>query len=173
LDTPVIKSGRTWRFNPELSGKGQLTDSGSHAMAQLFWLTGFNPSKVAAFSDFMDKEVDINTAFSVKFKEGALGSFAVLGVDATGGMRESMVLWADKGVMRISLTEGSYVQYRGEKEHSEIPVVEPAVKSPAEDLIKVITESKKPETPFSVVEKIALLSDKIYESFEEGKIAEI
>ncbi|MCM8762323.1 MAG: Gfo/Idh/MocA family oxidoreductase [Candidatus Omnitrophica bacterium] len=59
---------RKWRLDPKFSGKGQLTDSGSHFVASLFFLTALNPEKVSAFIDFREVQVDINTSFIVKFK---------------------------------------------------------------------------------------------------------
>lgn len=165
----VTKSGRIWRFDPDLSGKGQLTDSGSHFVGMLFWITGLTPEKVGAFSDFLGKEVDINTAFSVKFRENALGSFGILGVDPS--FHEGMMIWGEKGVIKLSLSENSYIHYNDKKEQEEIPIVQPSVKTPAEDFVRCMREGKEPETDISVIEKVALLSDKIYESFQKGIIA--
>jgi len=164
----VRKSGRLWRFDPQLSGKGQLTDSGSHFVGMLFWITGLTPEKVGAFIDFCGEKVDINTSFSVKFKEGSLGSFGILGFDPS--FRELMMIWGEKGVIKLSLFENSYIYLNGKKEPEEIPVIKPKIKSPVEDLIKCVKDGKNPETDISVIEKVSLLSDKIYESFNKDII---
>ncbi|HOV21807.1 MAG TPA: Gfo/Idh/MocA family oxidoreductase [bacterium] len=165
----ITKSGRIWRFDPKFSGKGQLTDSGSHFISMLFWITSLTPEKVGAFIEFFDKKVDINSSFTVKFKEGALGSFSILGIDPS--YREALMIWGEKGLIKLSLFgENSYIHYNGEKEPKKISVSKPTIISPVDDLIKCIRENKEPETDISVIEKVALLSDKIYESFNKEKI---
>jgi predicted dehydrogenase len=164
----VTRSGRIWRFEPELAGRGQLTDSGSHFMAEIFFLTGLMPSDTVSFIDFQDKKVDVNSVFIIRFKENVIGSFGILGMDPS--FRESLMLWGKKGVIKLSLSENSYVQYNGEKETKEIPTVEPAAKSPADDFIRCILEGKKTVTSLSIIEKVANVSDKIYDSFRSGTI---
>ncbi|MCM8822338.1 MAG: Gfo/Idh/MocA family oxidoreductase [Candidatus Omnitrophica bacterium] len=165
----VRNTGRIWRFEPEFSGGGQLTDSGSHFVAMLFYITELTPAKVASFVDYHGMKVDINTAFIVNFKEKVIGSFGILGIDPS--FREALLIWGEKGVLKISaVSENSYVHYYGEKEQRPIPEVKSKVLSPAKDLVECIKRKKQPQTPFEVIEKVALLSDKIYQSFREGKI---
>ncbi|MCM8759090.1 MAG: Gfo/Idh/MocA family oxidoreductase [Candidatus Omnitrophica bacterium] len=166
----VRNTKRVWRFDPKFSGGGQLTDSGSHFVAMLFYLTGLTPTKVASFIDYRKMKVDINTAFIVNFKEKVIGSFGILGIDPS--FREALLIWGEKGVIKVSgYGENSYVHYYGKKEPQPIPEVKSEAGSPAADLIACIKGKKKPQTPFEVVEKVALLSDKIYESFRKRKIA--
>ncbi|HOL35969.1 MAG TPA: Gfo/Idh/MocA family oxidoreductase [bacterium] len=165
----VKNTGRTWRFDPKFSGGGQLTDSGSHFVAMLFYLTGLTPVKVASFIDYHGMKVDINTAFIVQFKEKAIGSFGILGIDPS--FREALLIWGEKGVIKLSAYgENCYVHYYGKKEPQKLPEFAGKVKSPAQDLIECIKGNKQPQTPFSVIEKVALLSDKIYQSFKQEKI---
>jgi len=163
----IIKNtGRLWRFDPKFSGGGQLTDSGSHFVAMIFYLTDLSPLKVFSFIDYLNMKVDINSAFIVKFKEGPIGSFGILGIDP--GFREALIIWGEKGVIKISASgENSYLHLNDEKEPKEIEKVLYDVKNPAEDFIKCIREKVQPKTPFKVVEKVALLSDKIYRSFKK------
>lgn len=168
----VRNSGRIWRFDPKFSGGGQLTDSGSHFVAMLFYLTELTPAKVASFIDYRKMKVDINTAFIVSFKENVNGSFGILGMDPS--FREALLIWGEKGVIKVSAYgEQSYVHYYGKKEPETIPEVHIETNSPAQDLIECIKGKKEPQTPFSVIEKVALLSDKIYQSFKEGKFVKV
>ncbi|MCM8832542.1 MAG: Gfo/Idh/MocA family oxidoreductase [Candidatus Omnitrophica bacterium] len=163
---------RPWRLDPKLSGKGQLTDSGSHFVDLIFFLTNFTPEKIASFIDFRGEKVDMNSAFIVKFKEGAIGSFGILAFDPS--FREGLFIWDDRNnVLKLSTNENSYVQFKGEKEIKEIEFFEPEVKSPAEDLIECIKRGKKPHTDWEIVEKVSLLSDMVYKSYFENKILEI
>jgi len=69
----------TWRQKAALSGGGQLNDSGSHLMDMLMWTTGLQAEEVSARMEFFGTEVDINSALSVKFTNGALGTVSVVG----------------------------------------------------------------------------------------------
>ena len=171
----LFKSGkdkRSWRLNPKFSGKGQLIDSGSHFIAEIFFLTGLTPDKVVSFIDFMGEKVDINSSFIVKFKEGAIGNFGVLGIDPF--WRESLYIWDENdNLIFISLSDNSYIHFYGEKERKNIEDIEVEVKNPSEDLIKCIKEKKQPKTTWDIIEKVALLSDMVYNSFFKGKILEV
>jgi len=157
----IKESKRIWRFDPEVSGGGQLMDSGNHFLAMLFYLTDLTPKDVYAFIDYRGMKVDINTSFIVKFEEGPIGSFGILGIDPD--FREALLIWGENGVIKISACrENSYLHLNGEKEPFPIEEVPSPVKNPAEDFIECIRGNRQPQTPFSVIEKVITLTDKIY-----------
>lgn len=69
----------TWRQIKALSGGGQLNDSGSHVVDIVLWVTGLTPERVSAVLNDKGTEVDINSATSIAFKGGAVGSIAIVG----------------------------------------------------------------------------------------------
>jgi predicted dehydrogenase len=69
----------TWRHDPALSGGGQLTDSGSHLMDIMLWTTGLEPAEVYATQEYYDTKVDIDSAITVRFKNGAMGTISIIG----------------------------------------------------------------------------------------------
>lgn len=69
----------TWRQQASLSGGGQLNDSGSHLIDIILWSTGLSADSISAYGDNFGTEVDINTALAMRFKNGALGTFSVIG----------------------------------------------------------------------------------------------
>ena len=69
----------TWRQVKELSCGGQLNDSGSHLIDVVLWLTGLEPQEVFAHLDNCGTEVDVDSAVCVKFRGGAMATFAVVG----------------------------------------------------------------------------------------------
>lgn len=69
----------TWRQLKSLSGGGQLNDSGSHLIDIILWSTLLSADSVSAYGDTFGTEVDINSALSMRFKNGALGTFSVVG----------------------------------------------------------------------------------------------
>jgi len=85
----------SWRQDPALSGGGQINDSGSHLLDIVLWTTGLAPEKVAAFMDPRGTPVDINSALSIKFTNGAQGNISVVG-DAAGWY-EDITIWCDNG----------------------------------------------------------------------------
>ena len=58
----------TWRANPALSGGGQLYDTGSHLLDALLWTTRADPLSVAAQIEYVEPDVDVNTALSLRLE---------------------------------------------------------------------------------------------------------
>lgn len=87
----------TWRQVPELSGGGQLNDSGSHLLDILLWTSGLTAKSVHAFVDNCGTPVDINSALSMSFTNGAQGTISVVG-DAPCWY-EDFTIWGTKGVI--------------------------------------------------------------------------
>jgi len=69
----------TWRQTQELSGGGQINDSGSHLIDIILWVTGLRVAEVSARQEFFDVPVDINTAAGIRFTNGALGTLSIIG----------------------------------------------------------------------------------------------
>ena len=90
-----------WRQQMALSGGGQLNDSGSHLLDIVLWMTGLKVAEVQAYMEHFDSEVDINSALSLRFGNGALGTIAVVGNSPTGGMWEDITIWGTKAVVYI------------------------------------------------------------------------
>ena len=90
-----------WRQQMALSGGGQLNDSGSHLLDIALWMTGLEVAEVQAYMEYFDSEVDINSALSLRFGNGALGTIAVVGNSPTGGMWEDITIWGTKAAVYI------------------------------------------------------------------------
>jgi len=71
--------GESWRGNPASVGGGQLVDTGSHTVAALLDVTQLIPVEVFAFIANCGLAVDVNTAASVRFSNGAVGSLTIGG----------------------------------------------------------------------------------------------
>jgi len=68
-----------WRQVMEISCGGQLNDSGSHLIDIILWMTDLAVEQVSAQINNCGREVDINSAVSMRFKGGALGTLSVVG----------------------------------------------------------------------------------------------
>ena len=100
LQTQAWKKGvaGSWRQVPELSGGGQLNDSGSHLLDMVLWTSGLTAKSVHAYIDNCDTPVDINSAVSIQFANGAQGTVSVVG-DSVVGFYEDFTIWGTKGVI--------------------------------------------------------------------------
>ena len=88
-----------WRQIHSLSGGGQLNDSGSHLLDIVLWMVDQAPESVSAFMENLDTEVDINSALSIRFANGALANFSIVGTGPGPGMWEDITIWGTKGAI--------------------------------------------------------------------------
>ena len=87
-----------WRQVPEISGGGQLNDSGSHLVDVILWTSGLTAQSVCGYIDNRDTPVDVNSALSIKFTNGAQGTISVV-ADTTCGWYEDFTIWGTKGTI--------------------------------------------------------------------------
>ncbi|HJP84074.1 MAG TPA: Gfo/Idh/MocA family oxidoreductase [Fimbriimonadaceae bacterium] len=99
----------TWRQDPALSGGGQLNDSGSHLVDIMLWTTGLKADSVSANIDFRGTEVDIDSALSIRFRNGALGTISIIG-DAPK-WHEDITIWCQRMMFAIRQDQGLTVTH--------------------------------------------------------------
>ncbi len=87
----------TWRQQLDLSGGGQINDTGAHIIDMIFWIMPSRPVEVAAMIDNRGAEVDIDSSVSYRFEDGALGSLAVLGDGPPRVFWEDMTIVGSRG----------------------------------------------------------------------------
>lgn len=85
-----------WRSKLSLSGGGQLNDSGSHLLDILLFTTGLTVASAYCVQENFAGEVDINTAITLRFRNGAMGTLSIIG-HAPGGMWEDITFYGSKG----------------------------------------------------------------------------
>lgn len=141
------KKGTTgsWRQDPALSGGGQINDSGSHLLDIILWTTGLAPEKVAAFMDNKGTPVDINTALTVRFTTGAMGTISVVG-DAAGWY-EDITIWCEKGSFYVRNASGFAVQGTDGKTFSPEPADMPAGSDVDTNFIRAILGTEEIAAP--------------------------
>ena len=98
--------GGGWRGVPELSGGGQLNDSGSHLCDMMLWASGIRPTEVFAFQENRGLKVDRISAIAFRFPEAGVGTMAIIG-DSVRGMDEGMQFWCRDGRVRIDGMDGN------------------------------------------------------------------
>ncbi len=161
---------KQWRADPALSGGGQLNDSGSHLVDILLWVTGLAPKEVFAYVDNRDARVDILSAVSIKFDNGALGNISVVGEAAIKGMDEGEYIWGKNGYLAITGT-GKPQLTVWDPEGRQVPDVElsagPA--SPDHNFIAAILGREKVEAPAECGLRVMQLTEAIWESAKRGE----
>ncbi len=143
----------TWRQDPELSGGGQLNDSGSHLVDIIMWVTGLSVATVSAFSENFDSKVDINSALSIKFRNGALGNIAIIGnapswhEDITFVCSEGMFLYRNG---RLELVDSA--GKRHEVTEKDMPAGSSPMRNFADAVLKGAPVESPPEGGLRVIE---------------------
>lgn len=87
----------TWRQQQALSCGGQINDSGSHMIDIIMWVTGLKIKEVYAVMDNFKTEVDVNSALTLTFDNGAMGNISIIGNAPT--WREDHSLVGSKGAI--------------------------------------------------------------------------
>ncbi len=153
----------TWRQVHALSGGGQLNDSGSHLVDILLWSTGVKAASVSAITENYGTEVDIDTAATIKFENGALGSLTVIG-SATG--------WHED--ITIQCENEAYYMRQGKLTVKETagPIWEavdlPGNTTPDQNFIHSILGKVPCESPFECGLEVIRLTEAAWESAANG-----
>ncbi|MBO3799608.1 MAG: Gfo/Idh/MocA family oxidoreductase [Candidatus Brockarchaeota archaeon] len=156
----------TWRQDPELSGGGELMDSGSHIVDFILWSTGLKPLEVFAQVDYRGCRVDINTSLTVRFSNGALASVSIVGdaprfeeYHAIYGTQGA--IFYDNGKIRLLDAEGSF---------STTPLKMPFEPSnPDRNFVMSILGLEKPESPGECGLRVIELTEAALESARRGE----
>jgi predicted dehydrogenase len=164
----LIGAAGTWRQNLALSCGGQLNDSGSHLLDVVLWVTGLEPESVSAFIDNRGTQVDIDSAVTVRFREGAIGTFNVIG-SASINWHEDVSIHGEKGSI-LFRNNKILVAKEGQTELVEVPVNElPASSDPDRDFVDlVLGRVNEAAAPSSTGLRIAKLTEAAWESAANG-----
>ncbi len=157
-----------WRQVPELSGGGQLNDSGSHLVDILLWLTDLEPAEVSAFIDHRGAPVDINSALSVRFTNGAIGNLSVLGDQVAQGMWEDITIAGERGV--IWLRQGGQAFIATEDALKPTPVTDfgPDIGGKDRNFIEAIRGTAENQVPPVCGLRVIQLTEAAWRSAAQG-----
>ncbi|WP_266080434.1 Gfo/Idh/MocA family protein [Haladaptatus caseinilyticus] len=162
----------TWRTDPDLSGGGNLYDTGSHLIDAVLWTTGLTPTSVQATMKFADEEdrVDERAQLTVEFEGGSSASIAVYS-DAPC-VREHIHIWDEEGALYLEgrqweprqLTEieedsTTVVPYMDNKRHD----------SKAGAFIDCIETGEEPPATARDAFAVTALTEAAYESARTGE----
>jgi predicted dehydrogenase len=163
-----------WRYKPELSGGGQMYDSGAHVLNAMMWIMNDPVVEVACFYDKIDMPVDINGVVIMKFQNGAMGSVCIGG--NSPGWQQQIRLQTDK----LQLTTGIHgweldIQKPGGRKF--YPTVEmsdrPGFGTPHVNFVDALTGKAKPINPVRYGVLLSALMDAMYESADNRKVVQV
>lgn len=166
----------SWKADPDLSGGGQLYDTGSHLVDSVLWMTGLTPTSVSADMIFHDdaERIDTQATLTVQFEEDAVGSIAVSG--DTPRVDEHIRIWGEDGATCIDGREWNPRLYR--EIDSEGTIIDPnvspgSVQPKTEAFIEAIREGSEP--PATVYDGLAAtaLTEAAYEAARTGERVKI
>lgn len=155
----------TWRQDPELSGGGQLNDSGSHLLDIILWITGLSVDEVYGFIDHCGTPVDINSAVTLKFTNGAQGTLSVVG-DSFRGFYEDVSIWGENGALFVR--NGQLAHYTEDGKLVEIEEI-PEGGNPDKNFIDAILGRDEVLTPPECGLRVIELTEAAWKSAELGR----
>jgi len=155
----------TWRQDPALSGGGQLNDSGSHLIDILMWVTGMKVREVFAFQRNFDARVDINSAISMTFENGAIGNLSIIG--NAPAWHEDHTIAGSKGALYFRQGIGlSQQDALGKPVVIKLPKY---AKDPSSNFIDCILGKAEPETPPECGLRTIEVTEAAWKSAASGK----
>ncbi|MDA0744975.1 MAG: Gfo/Idh/MocA family oxidoreductase [bacterium] len=155
-----------WRQEPSLSGGGQLNDSGSHLLDIVLWMTDEEVAEVSAFMEYFDAKVDINSALSIRFANGALANLSIVGNSVGPGMWEDITIWGSKGVLYSR--NGKLTCKYGGKDPVEVDNLPSRFGSPDQNFVDAILGRDEIQVPAICGLRVIQLTEAAWASAQKG-----
>lgn len=161
--------GGSWRTIPEISGGGNLYDSGAHMFNAMLYLTGLSASEVFAFINNKGEQVDIEGTVTIRFNNGALGTGTVSG-DSTY-FEQGIYIQGTRGTIKTSIYGGS-LEYWQDGVRVKYPAVSD-VQSLQQNFVDIVRGRADTPSPAILGLRQARLMDAIYESARTGQVVKV
>jgi predicted dehydrogenase len=177
-----------WRTDPDLSGGGQLYDSGSHLLDALLWSLDAEPRTVAAVTDDRGEAVDVNSALAVTLERTASGgedeassastitaSVGVVGDGTNGEPDEGLVVWGTDGHVRyadgrLTIFEDGVTydgEIAGDRDFTTL------TRRKLSDFVRSVEDRTEPAVPGSFGLQVTALTEAAYEAAETGRTVDV
>ena len=160
----ISQVGGTWRTMPELSGGGNLYDSGAHMFNAMLYLTGRSATDVYALTENKGQQVELSASVALRFSGGALGAAVVSGDAAV--MEQDIYIQGTHGSIKTSIYGGQLEHWEG-KDKVRYPVVPPTT-TLQQNFVDCIKGRASTPSPPVLGLRQARLMDAIYESARTG-----
>ena len=166
----ATKPEKKWRLKKDISGGGQLYDSGSHLLNGMLWATGLKPVRVYAEIDNRTEEVDVCSSLSIRFENGAVGNIAISGETWTPGMLSRLIITGTKLEFSLHHSGKDMVVHSPE---GEVKPDLPANQTPQANFVNAILGKEEALCPVEYGLTLAQFMDAVYESAEQGRPVEL
>lgn len=157
--------------DPRLAGGGQGQTQLTHSLALLLFLTGLEPTRVAAFMERQAAAVDVVDVLSIRFRDGALGAVGSTGAVTPTDHTDTLeyIIHGTAGHLQFDVMEGRLRRWTGSGAHEE-PVLPEGdrypMASPATNLIEVALGTGVNGSPATIGQKTVELLHAAYRSAE-------
>ncbi|QLG61860.1 Gfo/Idh/MocA family protein [Halorarum salinum] len=169
----------TWRVDPEVSGGGQLYDTGSHLLDALLWVSGGAPETVTASIEYAVPEIDVSAALTTRLaREGhvATASVAVTGDGVETDPREGYVVWGTRGCL-VYTGDRLYVEHKGATRYT----VEAGAATHYDEttfrkvrnFVDAVAGRADPQVPAAESVPVVALTEGAYLAAEEGRTVDV
>ncbi|WP_135855084.1 Gfo/Idh/MocA family protein [Halorussus salinus] len=167
----------SWRTNPELSGGGQLYDSGSHALDTLLWTLDAEPQTVAAVADAQTHDVDVNSALAMTLKTTAgnvTASVCLSGDGTNPAPEEGFIVFGTDGHL-VYDTHGVTVITGDDRETRSIdaPDFETLVERKLGAFVEAVETGEPSPVPPEYGRKVTAVTEAAYEAIETGETVSV
>ncbi len=158
----------SWRQKPELSGGGQMYDSGAHMFNSLVWSVESSIETVFAFVDHLGYPVDINGTVNIRFQNGVLAVMTIAGncPASSAGMTYTF----DNGRIEVDGWAGGWLKVWKGKEQIEPQLVGESGTANDNFVDAILGRTEPSTSPINGVIQSELM-DAIYESARTGQPA--
>lgn len=170
------KAAQRWRIKPELSGGGQLNDSGSHLLDILLYASGLRVESVYCQQHFLGLQVDVNSSLTVAFVGGALGSLSIVGnaPGIGGAVWEDITFYGSEGAiyyrMMGNLERAPIIELRLQSKEVPEAIAElPPGSDPDANFVDAILGRAPVESPAVCGLRVAELTESAWRSAKTGR----
>ena len=172
----VSISEGTWRMDPDLSGGGQLIDSGSHLLDALLWTTDMKPRRVTALTDNRGFDVDVNSAVSAQLTGSSGSMLANIAITGEGrDFNEQLTIWGTEG--KLTYGNAGFILERDGRPDA---VIEPeqldyreANRRKLRGFIEAINNGTSTPVPAEFGLRVTQLTDAVYRASESGSVIDV
>lgn len=168
-----------WRSNPELSGGGQLYDSGSHLLDALLWTTGTRAKRVTALIEDYDNDVDVNSALSVQLERDGKIIPASVGVTADGtgtSPEEGLFIWGTEGRIEYDGSTLTVEQKSGPSYTADVTEgtdFETLTHEKLRNFVDAVQGEAEPAVPAKVGLQVTALTEAAYKAAETETVVDV
>jgi predicted dehydrogenase len=169
-----------WRVHKDISGGGQLNDSGSHLVDILLYVTGLEPELVFAQQQNFKLEVDVNSAVTVRFTNGATGNVSIVGQapGIGGAVWEDVTIYGSKGALYYRmLGQAEFkpsLELRRINENEPVDLGEmPPASTPDQNFVDAILGRDTVKSPAECGLRVMQLSEAAWKSAETNQVVDV